>query len=131
QVMRPAVNEDAAATLGAVCDAQPVDARGVAHVVAWERIGLIRATDMAERIVVVRGVAIRKGHRAREQGGSGRESAQFATSSATRVQRRGEVDSLTQYGDSRTFEGSHESWLLQQLGQVSILSGVPPDNGFE
>src|SRR5713101_9693704 len=41
QVMPPAVDEDAAATLGTLGDAQAVDARRVAGVVARERIAKI------------------------------------------------------------------------------------------
>src|ERR1017187_5507185 len=50
QEMRPAVDEDAAAALGAVGDAQPIDAGRVANVIARVRVGRIGAAGMAQGI---------------------------------------------------------------------------------
>src|ERR1035441_8464246 len=54
QEMRPAVDEDAAATLGAVGDTQPIDARRVANVIAGVRVGRIGAAGMAGGVVIAR-----------------------------------------------------------------------------
>src|ERR1035441_6201437 len=56
QEMRPAVDEDAAAALGAVGDTQPIDARRVAHVIAREPVD-------ATGSVFAQGVVIRSEER--------------------------------------------------------------------
>src|ERR1035441_8395058 len=50
QEMRPAVDEDAAAALGAVGDAHPIDAGRVANVIAPVRVRRIGAAGMAQGI---------------------------------------------------------------------------------
>ena len=119
QVMAPAVDEDAAAALGAVGDTQPVDAGRVAHEVAGERVGCHGAASVAERIAVASATAGAIGtvdiHWPGEQSRAGWERTFDA-----RTHRSCEVSSLRQHGDARAFESAHQRWLLQQLRQVAV-----------
>src|ERR1700722_19852565 len=65
-----------------------------------------------------------------QQRGAGRESAEFAAWGGG-IERSDEVDALAQDGNSGTFKSAHERGLLQQLRQVAVLRGIPPDDCFE
>ena len=56
--VRPAVDEDAAAALGAVGDRQPINAGGVAHKVARIRVGRVGDGERAGSAVVGSGMAV-------------------------------------------------------------------------
>src|ERR1017187_2151514 len=114
QEMRPAVDEDAAAALGAVGDTQPIDARRVAHVIAREPVDATGSV-FAQGVVIThpesagctRGRAWIAYH-ATQQRGADREIGLRG------VKRIGsmEIHALRQDGDSRAFEGAHERGFL-------------------
>src|ERR1035438_7410444 len=124
QEMRPAVDEDAAAALGAVGDTQPIDARRVANVIAGVRVGIgdnppAVIEGMAQIVVIARQesascTCTRTRGRARiadhatQQRGADRE---IGLRGVKRI-RSMEIYALRQDGDSRAFEGAHERGLL-------------------
>src|SRR5271166_2413189 len=103
QVMRPTVYEDAAAALGAVSDAQPIDAGRVANEVAREPVGPIRPigakgikiaqVQTASHVIGPAGVTCHPS----KQCGAGRECAWL--SAVAPGNRPVEVKPLGQYGD--------------------------------
>src|SRR5207302_8412371 len=101
--------DDAPADLRAVGDAQTVVTRWIALVVAWEPIGRIGGTSVAVRIVVAN-VEVTCTFRltSHDQHGPGREPSK--QSGVVRI--RGEIHTLRQHGDPRTFQCAHQAWLL-------------------
>src|SRR5207302_1936768 len=98
--MPPAVDEDCPATLGTVGDAQAVNARRVAGVVARERVWNSRALGA---VWCCFGNVLQKRRPNRESG------------KQTGVERiRGEVHTLRQHRNARTFQCAHQGWLLQE-----------------
>ena len=116
QVMTPGVDEDAAAALGTVADAQTVDAGRIAQEVARERVvcrcGVrIRSRCVGLALPVSRVVPAGKVSAAN---GFGREP-----------------DALGEHGDGRAFQSAHQGGLLQQLGQVAVEGCIPSHHCFQ
>src|SRR5579864_1997494 len=136
QEVGPAVHKDAAATLRTVGDSQPIDARGVADVVAREWVGRTGGTRVTERVGIAYKESTRSARsRARisydssQQRGAGRERASFAA--VVPRTRAVEIQTLAQDRNSGAFIGTHQRGLLQEFSQVAVQSGVPADRGLK
>src|SRR5215469_951588 len=65
-------------------------------------------------------------------GSSQQRGAVREPSEQSRVVRiRGENHALREHGNGRSFERTHQGWLLQQFGQVAVEIGVPSGRGLE
>ena len=111
QVMSPAVNQDTAAALRAVCEANSIDTRRIAQEVAARiRIRGIRI-----------GAAIRRCQRH-----AVRRVQRIADARSVGVQQ-----SLGEHCDSGTLVSSHEGRFLQHSRQIAVEVGVPADQRLE
>src|SRR6202158_4564524 len=114
--MSPSVDKDAAAALRTVGDAQSIDARGVAPEAARERISSC--------------TRVRPASVGRKQRRAVRENAGDCVIRLERILSV-EVHSLRQDRNCRSFQRSHKTWFLQQLGQVAVERGGPANNGLQ
>ncbi len=121
EVMPPAVHEDAATALRAVGNGQPVDAGRIAVEVARKRI---RARIVAAAAALAAGAV---GQQDRASG----ESRRRRRAPSERIGVGREQHTLRQHSDPGALESAHQGRLLQQLGHVAVLRGVPAQDRFQ
>src|SRR5690348_16695902 len=114
--MCPGMDEDASASLGAVCDSQPINAGRVALEIAGEGVCLIPATGAA--------VVDRQQRRT-----SWKCSLRSAPEDVGGVSRN--VHTFRQDRDTGAFVGSHNRRFLQLLRQVPVYGRIPSENALE
>src|SRR5882762_10459600 len=126
--MHPAVHEDGAAPLGTVSDAQSIDARRVAPEVARVWIGEERTVTATPTVTPASTETAIGGRKKR---GASRHTALCCRPKSERFRSCGEFHTLRQHRNGCSFERAHEAWLLQQLREVGVLSGIPADDGLQ